>query len=312
MKEKSRNRQKNSSYPEIRVKRVWVNEFQLYKGFFFISKVRKWAEFNCIKLALWCVGLGRHKHSTHETCGWQVDHSKIFTMVSYFLHWTLLKFFNSIPDNHCQHKVHQWAESHAQWLIHQMKLGACYCGNFEFYKFSLIILERVFVRSIVNIRDEYLFHMICLSSALINSPWTGKKDIHSLTDSVNKGKHMHLHLSCICWFRASNTSSSSFFLASRSSCHWCNRFCHIFSTSSFTSRSRSRSFTFSSSTRCLRYSRYRLSSSLSSLCQNKIRSVNYSLADIRPHQCLRYSLYRLSSSRNSLCQNKIKTVLIIC
>ena len=30
MKEKIRDRQKNSSYPEIRVKRVWVNEFQLY------------------------------------------------------------------------------------------------------------------------------------------------------------------------------------------------------------------------------------------------------------------------------------------
>ena len=30
MKEKSRDRQKNSSYPEIPVKRVWVNEFQLY------------------------------------------------------------------------------------------------------------------------------------------------------------------------------------------------------------------------------------------------------------------------------------------
>ena len=30
MKEKSRDRRKTSSYVEIRVKRVWVNEFQLY------------------------------------------------------------------------------------------------------------------------------------------------------------------------------------------------------------------------------------------------------------------------------------------
>ena len=30
MTENSRDRRKNSSYPEIRVKRVWVNEFQLY------------------------------------------------------------------------------------------------------------------------------------------------------------------------------------------------------------------------------------------------------------------------------------------
>ena len=39
MKEKSRDRQKNSSYPEIRVKRVWVNEFQLYydvKVYFYV------------------------------------------------------------------------------------------------------------------------------------------------------------------------------------------------------------------------------------------------------------------------------------
>ena len=34
MKEKNRDKQKNSSYPEIRVKRVWVNEFQLYDPFF--------------------------------------------------------------------------------------------------------------------------------------------------------------------------------------------------------------------------------------------------------------------------------------
>ena len=30
MKEKNRERRENSSYPEIRVKQVWVNEFQLY------------------------------------------------------------------------------------------------------------------------------------------------------------------------------------------------------------------------------------------------------------------------------------------
>ena len=30
MKEKNQHQRKNSSYPEMRVKRVWVNEFQLY------------------------------------------------------------------------------------------------------------------------------------------------------------------------------------------------------------------------------------------------------------------------------------------
>ena len=42
MKEKSRDRWKNSSYPEIRVKRVWVNEFQLYIDFFNILKNLYW------------------------------------------------------------------------------------------------------------------------------------------------------------------------------------------------------------------------------------------------------------------------------
>ena len=29
-------------------------------------------------------------------------------------------------------KSGSWTELHAQWLIHQMKLRARYCGNFEF------------------------------------------------------------------------------------------------------------------------------------------------------------------------------------
>ena len=40
---------------------------------------------------------------THKTTVHSV--TVIFKMVSYFLRWTLLKFFNSIPDNHCQQIV---------------------------------------------------------------------------------------------------------------------------------------------------------------------------------------------------------------
>ena len=43
MKEKSRDRRKNSSYPEIRVKRVWVNEFQLYFISVLIIDIAKFA-----------------------------------------------------------------------------------------------------------------------------------------------------------------------------------------------------------------------------------------------------------------------------
>ena len=61
---------------------------------------------------------------------------KIFTMVTYFLRWTLLKFFSSFPDEQSQQKVRQLDRITAQWLIHQMKLRARYCGNFELIIFS--------------------------------------------------------------------------------------------------------------------------------------------------------------------------------
>ena len=56
-------------------------------------------------------------------------------MVSYFLRWTLLIFLDSIPDEQSHKVVRQLGESHAQWLINQMKSSAGYCGNFEFKTF---------------------------------------------------------------------------------------------------------------------------------------------------------------------------------
>ena len=56
--------------------------------------------------------------------------------------------------NRVNKKFGNWTESYAQWLIDQMKLSARYCGNFECITFSRRILERVFVRSIVNIREK--------------------------------------------------------------------------------------------------------------------------------------------------------------
>ena len=54
---------------------------------------------------------------------------KIFTMVSDFLRKSLLKFFNSIPDNHCQDIVRQWGR------ITYAVINIGYCGNFEFITF---------------------------------------------------------------------------------------------------------------------------------------------------------------------------------
>ena len=47
-------------------------------------------------------------------------HCNIFTMVSYFLCWTLRKFFCSNSDNHCQQIVQQLGKSHWQLLIHNI------------------------------------------------------------------------------------------------------------------------------------------------------------------------------------------------
>ena len=66
---------------------------------------------------------------------YSIHHLHIFTMVTYFLRWTLLKFFSSFPDEQSQQKVRQLDRITAQWLIHQMKLRARYCGNFEFIIF---------------------------------------------------------------------------------------------------------------------------------------------------------------------------------
>ena len=45
------------------------------------------------------------------------------------------KIFSSIPDEQSQQKFGSWAESHAQFLIHQMGISALYCGHFEFRTF---------------------------------------------------------------------------------------------------------------------------------------------------------------------------------
>ena len=45
------------------------------------------------------------------------------------------KNFQFISWSTVNKKFGSWAESHAQWLIHKMKLRARYCGNFEFITF---------------------------------------------------------------------------------------------------------------------------------------------------------------------------------
>ena len=80
----------------------------------------------------------------------------IFTMVSYFLRWTLLKFFSSFSDEQSQEQVRQW--SRITWAVINTSIEAKCPLLWEFwiYNFSRRILERFFVGSIVNIRNECL------------------------------------------------------------------------------------------------------------------------------------------------------------
>ena len=112
------------------------------------------------------------------------------------------KFSSQSRINQGQQVVQQLGKSHVQLLIHQMSLSAHYRRNFDFFNFSRRIMERVFVWSILNIRNESLFSgfmenqlervtnkstenlftvlTIWLSCARILSPWTTLKDVYSL------------------------------------------------------------------------------------------------------------------------------------
>ena len=73
------------------------------------------------------------------TPAWDTNRSVIAFYLQWyhisFVEWTLLKFFNSISDNHYQQVVRQLGKSHTQWLIHKMMLSVHYCVNFEFISF---------------------------------------------------------------------------------------------------------------------------------------------------------------------------------
>ena len=107
----------------------------------------------------------------------------IFTMVTYFLRWTLLKFFSSFPDEQSQQKNRQLDRITAQWLIHQMKLRARYCGNFEFIIFLWEFKKGSLVGSIVNIRNECLFFwvhgewIVARNKQIGQEPLRGSRDL---------------------------------------------------------------------------------------------------------------------------------------
>ena len=104
-------------------------------------------------------------------------------MVAYFLRWTLLKYFSSIPDIQSQQKVRQLGRiTHA--VINTSNEVKCrLLWEFLIYNFSRRILERVFVGSIVNIRNECLFvwvhgeWIVARNKQIVREPLRSSRDL---------------------------------------------------------------------------------------------------------------------------------------
>ena len=108
---------------------------------------------------------------------------KIFTMVTYFLHWTLLKYFSSIPDEQSQQKVRQLGRITRTVINTSNEVKYSLLWEFLIYNFSRRILERVFVGSIVNIRNECLFvwihgeWIVARNKQIVREPLRGSRDL---------------------------------------------------------------------------------------------------------------------------------------
>ena len=89
------------------------------------------------KLVLWLTGLSADFSFT--TSG----QLSILTMVTYFLRWTLLKFFSSFPDEQSQKKVRQWNRITCAVINTSNEVKSPLLWEFWIYNFSLRILERV-------------------------------------------------------------------------------------------------------------------------------------------------------------------------
>ena len=83
----------------------------------------------------------------------------IFTMVSYFLRWALLKFFSLFSDEQSQQKVRQWSRITCVAINTSIEVKCPLLWEFWIYNLPRRILERVFIGSIVNIRNECLFSL---------------------------------------------------------------------------------------------------------------------------------------------------------
>ena len=113
----------------------------------------------------------------------QLKHLWIFTMVAYFLRWTLLKFLSSISDEQSQQIVRQWDRITCTVINTSNEAKFSLLWEFWIYNLSWRILERVFVGSIVNIRNECLFFwvhgewIVARNKQIAREPLRGSRDL---------------------------------------------------------------------------------------------------------------------------------------
>ena len=110
-------------------------------------------------------------------------HFVIFTMVAYFLRWTLQKFFSSIPDEQSQQIVRQLDRITCAVINTSNAVKCPLLWEFWIYNLSRRILERVFVGRIVNIRNECLFFwvhgkwIVARNKQIVREPLRGSRDL---------------------------------------------------------------------------------------------------------------------------------------
>ena len=104
-------------------------------------------------------------------------------MVSYFLRWTLPKFFSSFPDEQSQQKVRRLGRITCVVIETSNEVKCPLLWGFWIKNFSWRIFERVLVGNIVNIRNECLFFwvhgvwIVARNKQITREPLRGSRDL---------------------------------------------------------------------------------------------------------------------------------------
>ena len=107
----------------------------------------------------------------------------IITIVTYFLRWTLLKFFSSFPDEQGQQKVRQLDRITCAVINTSNEVKSPLLWEFWIYIFLWEFKKGSLVGSIVNIRNESLFFrvhgewIVARNKQIGREPLRGSRDL---------------------------------------------------------------------------------------------------------------------------------------